>query len=121
MVRDHVFVRTTCGAVAPAPAAKRQERKTKAKRMRPPGLNDQRSLLSRGPSGLPRSGKSGKNGARSRGNRNRASDRHINNGTAALRDGRYLKQQYARRHVDVEIGDKTTPTAEYGSGQDHRR
>ncbi len=60
-------------------------------------------------------------GARSRGNHNRAPDRHINNGTAALRDGRYLKQQYARRHVDVEIGDKTTPTAEYGSGQDHRR
>ncbi len=60
-------------------------------------------------------------GARSRGNHNRAADRHINNGTAALRDGRYLKQQYARRHVDVEIGDKTTPTAEYGSGQDHRR
>jgi hypothetical protein len=28
--------------------------------MRPPGLNEQRSPLSRGPSGLPRSGKSGK-------------------------------------------------------------
>jgi hypothetical protein len=63
MVRDHVFVRTTCGAVAPAPAAKRHERETKAKRMRPPGLNDQRSPLSRGPSGPPRSGMSGENGA----------------------------------------------------------
>ncbi len=41
-------------------AAKRQERETKAKRMRPPRLNDQRTPLSRGPSGLPRSGKSGK-------------------------------------------------------------
>ena len=29
--------------------------------MRPLGFNDQRSPLSRGPSGLPRSGKSGKN------------------------------------------------------------
>ncbi len=36
-----------------------QERETKAKRIRPPGLNDQRTPLSRGPSGLPRSGKSG--------------------------------------------------------------
>ncbi len=35
--------------------------KPKAKRMRPLGFNDQRSPLSRGPSGLPRSGKSGKN------------------------------------------------------------
>ncbi len=42
------------------PAPKRRERETKAKRMRPPGLNDQRTPLSRGPSGLPRSGKSGK-------------------------------------------------------------
>ena len=42
------------------PAMKRRERETKAKRMRPPGLNDQRTPLSRGPSGLPRSGKSGK-------------------------------------------------------------
>ncbi len=33
--------------------------------MRPPGLDDQRGLLSRGPSGLPRSGKSGKNGHQS--------------------------------------------------------
>ncbi len=40
--------------------ARSQERETKAKRMRPPGINDQRSPLSRGPSGLPRSGKSGK-------------------------------------------------------------
>ncbi len=37
------------------------ERETKAKRMRPLGFNDQRSPLSRGPSGLPLSGKSGKN------------------------------------------------------------
>ncbi len=29
--------------------------------MQPPDLNDQRTPLSRGPSGLPRSGKSGKN------------------------------------------------------------
>jgi hypothetical protein len=42
------------------PATQWQERDTKAKRMRPLGLNEQRSLLSRGPSGLPRSGKSGK-------------------------------------------------------------
>ncbi len=42
------------------PATQRQERETKAKRMRPPGVNDQRTPLSRGPSGLPRSGKSGK-------------------------------------------------------------
>jgi hypothetical protein len=41
--------------------ARREERETKAKRMRPPSLNDQRTPLSRGPSGLPRSGKSGKN------------------------------------------------------------
>ncbi len=37
--------------------ARSRERETKPKRMRPPGLNDQRSPLSRGPSG---SGKSGK-------------------------------------------------------------
>ncbi len=43
--------------------ARSQERETKAKRMRPPSLNDQRTPLSRGPSGLPRSGKSGKNWA----------------------------------------------------------
>jgi len=48
-----------CGAVART--ARSQERETKAKRMRPPSLNDQRTPLSRGPSGLPRSGKSGKN------------------------------------------------------------
>ncbi len=42
--------------------ARSQERETKAKRMRPPGLNDQRTPLSRGPSGLPRSGKSGNEG-----------------------------------------------------------
>ncbi len=42
------------------PATQWQERETKAKRMRPPGFNDQRGLLRRGPSGLPRSGKSGK-------------------------------------------------------------
>ena len=51
---------TTSGAVART--GRSQERETKAKRMRPPGLNDQRTPLSRGPSGLPRSGKSGKNG-----------------------------------------------------------
>jgi hypothetical protein len=43
------------------PATQWQERETKAKRIRPPGVDDQRGLLSRGPSGLPRSGKSGKN------------------------------------------------------------
>ncbi len=43
------------------PATQWQEREPKAKQMRPPGLNDQRGPLSRGPSGLPRSGKSGKN------------------------------------------------------------
>ncbi len=48
----------SCGAVARV--ARSQERETKAKRMRPPDLNDQRTPLSRGPSGLPRSGKSGK-------------------------------------------------------------
>jgi hypothetical protein len=42
------------------PATQWQERKTKTKRTRPPSLNDQRTQLSRGPSGLPHSGKSGK-------------------------------------------------------------
>ncbi len=42
------------------PAPKRRERETKAKRMRPAVLNEQTTPLIRGPSGLPRSGKSGK-------------------------------------------------------------
>jgi hypothetical protein len=42
------------------PATQWQDRETKAKRMRPLGFYEQRSLLSRGPSGPPRSGKSGK-------------------------------------------------------------
>jgi hypothetical protein len=42
------------------PATQCQEQKTKAKRIRPPSINDQRTPLSRGPSGLPRSAKSRK-------------------------------------------------------------